>query len=174
MAVKVTRTREGGTHHNTFVVVPIKLIFQRWPGKSGSEGTRCIKGAAFSLLADGVEVTSGITPADGTVNIGITPRGQQVVVRIFGTDFQVTPLRAMPELKDIDTATMSDGDQNDDLVPITRRLEALGYNILSPSDGTMDVTVDHSILQFQVDAKIDVDSIAGPITRGKLKDQFGV
>lgn len=172
MAAKVTRTHKDAKHHNTLTVVPVKLTFQRWPGKTGSDGDRCIKNVEFKILVDDVEVTKGKTGSDGTVKVGIPP-GHNVVIRIFGTDYKVTALQAFPELKDINTATMFDGDQNDDLAPIARRLDALGYHILSPTDGTMDVTVDNSILQFQVDAKIAVDSIAGPITRGKLKDQFG-
>ena len=51
--MRVARTETGLPHRNTVVLRHLKIYFQRFPGKGGSDAERGIADVEYTLRADG-------------------------------------------------------------------------------------------------------------------------
>jgi hypothetical protein len=170
LSALVTRTAEGLEILNTLVVPTgeVRLRFQIAPGTGGGLG---ISRAQFSLLFGGEEFASGTTDANGEVGIPIQQMlSGGVVVRIFGTDYNVT---FHPKLQPVGILT---GQQ--------KRLDIMGYitgyqlgefRTASgrPDDNINGVRTQQAIMNFQTDQSLDIDGVIGPQTINALKSQVG-
>jgi hypothetical protein len=169
---RVTRTHSSSSDHNTLTVLPVRVRFQRWPGITGPEGDRCIQGIQYAVMLDGRIAGGGTTSSDGEVRISI-PLNETATLVALGTEYNITPIRSVRAMVAIDSVGLVDGSTHDDLIPVKRRLYELGYHIGMSVDNAMDINMDRSILEFQVDADIDVDGLVGPNTRTKIRDAAG-
>jgi peptidoglycan hydrolase-like protein with peptidoglycan-binding domain len=155
--MRVARTDDSQKHRNTLILPKLKVYFQRFPGKAGTDAERGIADAEYVLKVGGRTVDKGKTAADGSVTIQI-PAGQAAVLEIFGTTYNLSIIRGLEEV------TAVRGQQ--------RRLSLLGYEV-GEVDGTHAGKTDSAILNFQADTALDPDGVAGGGTRSKLTSEFG-
>lgn len=155
--MRVARTQKGLTHRNTLVLRRLKLWFQRFPGKHGTDADRGIAGADFVVRVEGRVVDKGQTGADGLVEL-LVPTGARAELEVFGTRYD---LSLHPTLEPDTEVT---GQQ--------RRLSMLGYE-LGTIDGVVGRRTDRATLNFQADQTLDADGVVGANTRARLVNQFG-
>jgi hypothetical protein len=157
MTVRAARTQKDLPHKNTLVLRKLKVYFQRYPGKEGTDADRGIADAEYVLKVAGRVVDKGKTAADGLVELSI-PAGYPAELEVFGTKYDVTIHNWMePE-------TVVLGQQ--------RRLSMLGYE-LGDVDGNFGEKTDRAALNFQADKGLEPDGIVGHNTSGQLKSVFG-
>lgn len=163
----VTRTSGGLTTLNTLVVVQFPIRFQIAPGTDSGLG---IKGAPFTLTANGVRIPadSSTTDDNGEVRIPlINLLAGPVVVNIFDTDYTVslTPAKPVDKL---------DGQQ--------QRLDVLGYMTgyqldfprKEPPDDNLDgPRTEQAIMNFQCDRNLFLDGVIGKRTKDALQTAVG-
>ncbi len=137
------------------VPVVVELFFQVYPGKSTASGTAIgIPNAGYTISTGSGTPVSGTTDAAGRVQVSLAPGGS-ATLRIFDTDFTISARNT------IEAVSTLAGQQ--------RRLAMLGYD-LGPGgvDGLRGSGTEKALVDFQVDAGLSIDAIAGSGTRTKL------
>jgi hypothetical protein len=155
--MRVARTQKGLAHRNTLGLRKLKLFFQCFPGKAGSDAQRAIAAVDYTLRIAGRVVDKGQTAADGSIEL-LLPAGLAAELEIFGTKYDLT---GTPWLEPVA-----------DVIGQQRRLSMMGYAIGNP-DGTAGEKTDRSALEFQADQGLGPDGVIGGGTRGKLTSEFG-
>ena len=155
--MRVARTQSGLSHGNTLRLRTLKVYFQRYPGKQGSDADRGIADVDYILRAAGRVVDKGKTAADGLIEM-LVPAGVPIELEIFGTKYDV---KVHPFMEPADQIQ---GQQ--------RRLSMLGYELGEP-DGLFQEKTDRATLAFQADQALQPDGVAGHGTQGKLTAEFG-
>ncbi|WNG30459.1 hypothetical protein F0U62_45470 [Cystobacter fuscus] len=140
----------------------IKIYFQRFAGKHGSDGARGIADVEYVLRIEGTVVDQGKTATDGSITVNL-PTGKSAELELFGTKY---PLRL---LGSIEPGTSTKGQQ--------QRLSLLGYEP-SSADGTLRKETDLASLQFQANTSLYPEGSLGTTglkadTCNKLISEFG-
>lgn len=157
MPMRAARTQKDLPHKNTLVLRKLKVYFQRFPGKDGTNADRGIENVDYVLKVEGRLVDKGKSAADGLVELSI-PAGFHATLEIFGTTYDVTIHNWL------EAETTTKGQQ--------QRLSMLGYE-LGDADGAFGRKVDRAALDFQADKGLEPDGIIGNTTRSRLKTEFG-
>ncbi|MBK8254161.1 MAG: peptidoglycan-binding protein [Polyangiaceae bacterium] len=155
--MRVARTQKDLPHKNTLVLRKLKVYFQRFPGKGGTDADRAINDVEYILRAGGRVIDKGKTAADGSIEM-IVPTGVPIELEVFGTKYDV---KVHPFMEAENTAK---GAQ--------RRLSMLGYELGNP-DGNVGEKTDRATLNFQADQSLEPDGVFGSNTESKLKSEFG-
>jgi len=155
--VRAARTDKSLAHHNTLVLRKLKVYFQQFPGKSGTDAERAVANIDYTLKVDGRVVDIGKTAADGSVTLNV-PAGVPCTLNALGTDYTVTMHGFL------EPVTTVFGQQ--------RRLQMLGFN-LGDVDGKVGRRTDKAFEDFQADQSLLPDGVVGGGTQGKLKTQAG-
>lgn len=155
--MRAARTQQGLPHQNTLVFRKLKVFFQRFPGKGGTDADRGISGVDYVLKVAGRVVDRGTTAADGSIELQV-PAGERIELELFGTTYEVRLRNSLERTTDVH------GQQ--------RRLSMLGYE-LGEVDGTFGEQTDFAALNFQADTSLDPDGVVGPMTRGRMTSEFG-
>lgn len=159
---KVARSASDKKSGNTIVLNRVKVMFQVFPGKKGTDDERGIKDVDYNVSV-GKTKTTGKTAADGGVEIDI-PANSKATLEIFNTEYKIKVE------KSIEAETTTKGAKS--------RLEALGYE-LGSIDNSFDEEVDRAALNFQADTDLDPVGTFGATedfntaTENKLKAEFG-
>ncbi len=159
---KAARSAKDNTKGNTIVLNRVKLLYQVFPGKKGTDAERGIKDVDYSVSIGKAKAT-GKTAADGGVELDI-PANSSASLEIFGTTYKVKVE------KTLEAETTKKGAK--------KRLEALGYEH-GPINDTMDEKTDKAALYFQADTDLNPSGTFGPPedfntdTENKLKAEFG-
>ncbi|WP_394838683.1 peptidoglycan-binding protein [Pendulispora rubella] len=135
----------------------LKIYFQLFPGKHGTDAERGVSGVDYTLKVDGRTVDQGKTAADGSVEV-LVPAGQPAELVLLGTSYD---LKIDNYLDAVGTVA---GQQ--------RRLSMLGYDV-GTIDGQWGENSDRATLDFQGDEALDPDGAAGANTQNKLRSVFG-
>lgn len=165
----ISRLVRGSGAHNTVNIPTARVIFQRAPGLA-TGNDRGIQGLAYRVMAGGVAIQNGTTPADGAIDVRVPSGGSTLELLVNGSPVASYAVRIRSAAAE--AATGIDGQQ--------RRLRMLGYHIGTTGadrvgvDNTMNVKTDRAILQFQADQQIETDGIVGSTTRGRLTTDAGV
>jgi peptidoglycan hydrolase-like protein with peptidoglycan-binding domain len=155
--MKAARTIQGLAHGNTLVLRKVKVYFQRFAGKHGTDADRGILDAEYTLKVGGRTVDKGKTAADGSVEL-LIPAEQPAELTVFGTTY------ALQIANHLESDTNLAGQQ--------RRFSMLGYELGTP-DGTWGRNSDAAALNFQGDSGLGPDGAVGANTRAKLTSTFG-
>lgn len=155
--MRAARAQKDLPHRNTLALRKLKVYFQRFPGKGGTDADRAINDVEYTLRAGGRVIDKGKTAADGSIEM-LVPAGAPVELEIFGTKYDVT---IQPWLE---PETQVKGQQ--------RRLSMLGYELGNP-DGTFGEKTDRAALNFQADQGLEPDGVVGNNTQSKLKSELG-
>lgn len=155
--MRVARTQKDLPHKNSLVLRNLKVYFQRFPGKAGSDADRAISDVEYVLRAGGRVVDKGKTAADGSIEM-LVPAGVPIELEVFGTKYDVSIHPFM------EPATTTQGAQ--------RRLSMLGYE-LGNADGVFGEKSDRAALNFQADQSLEPDGVVGHNTQSKLTSEFG-
>ena len=157
---KVARSAEDNTKGNTIVLNRVKVMFQVFPGKKGTDAERGIKDVDYTVSIGKAKAT-GKTLADGSVEMDV-PANSAAKLEIFDTEYNIKVEKA------IEAETTKKGAK--------KRLEALGYEH-GPIDDTMNIDVDRAASNFQADTDLNAEGVAtgdfNTATRNKLKSEFG-
>jgi len=169
--VFVSRFFDNLLGQNTIVVQTLPVRFQIAPGRGSGLG---IAGAPFVISAAGVEISRGVTNAEGEVGVPVIPLFVgNVTVRIFDTDYLVSLTPVTPV---------------DKLLGQEQRLDALGYftgyQITAPRRDPQPATrqeeetqpptrTESAFMNFQTDENLAVDGRFGPNTSAKLREASG-
>ncbi|HWV99924.1 MAG TPA: hypothetical protein VNZ64_09555 [Candidatus Acidoferrum sp.] len=164
----VSRLMRGSNAHNTLNSQTVEIVFQKSPGKPGTD-KRGIKDLDFQVVAGGVVVQIGRTGEDGKIQVQIT--GGKATLQLMSAGAAVAEY----------TITLR-GDAAEDVSTLLgqqRRLRLLGYQ-LGPTgadqngvDGAMNVRTDRSILNFQADNAIKFEGVVTAPTQTALTNQAG-
>jgi hypothetical protein len=157
MSMRAARTQTDLPHKNTLALRKLKVYFQRFAGKDGTDAERAINDVEYILRAGGRVIDKGKTAADGSIDM-LVPAGVPLELEIFGTKYDVA---IHPFLE---AETQVKGQQ--------RRLSMLGYE-LGRVDGTFAEKTDRAALRFQADQGLEPDGNVGNNTQSKLKSEFG-
>ncbi len=155
--MRVARTLKDLPHKNTLGLRKLKVFFQRFPGKAGTDAERGIADVEYTLRAGGRVVDKGKTAADGSIEM-LVPAGLPVELEIFGTKYDVV---IQPFLE-----------RETDVKGQQRRLSLLGYELGKP-DGNFGEKTDRAALSFQADQSLSPDGQVGANTQAKLKSELG-
>lgn len=153
----VTRSASGTATPSTLVLDVVDLFFQVYPGTTTRNGTNIgIANVSYTVQIGSNPAQTFTTNTDGRARVSI-PAGSSATVRIFDTDYVVTSRDTL------EAVTTLAGQQ--------RRLQMLGFE-LGPSgvDGNRGRRTEKAILDFQADANLSIDGIAGSNTRNQLQD----
>ena len=162
--IHLARALSELSSRNILTLRRVKLRFQIGGGTDDALG---VENATWTLTLNGRAVGNGTTGADGEVSFLISP-GETLVLNIFDTDYNI---RLHAGLQPV---TQRNGQQ--------KRLDALGYMtgylrtpIASdqPDDGTDGPRTRQSLLQFQTDETLRMDSVPGNRTRTALTNKLG-
>jgi hypothetical protein len=157
MPMRAARTEKDLPHKNTLVLRKLKIYFQRFPAKEGTDADRAINDVEYVVKVGGRVVDKGKTAADGSVEVQI-PAGFPAQLEIFGTTYDLVIHNWLEAETDVK------GQQ--------RRLSMLGYE-LGDADGTFGEKTDRAALNFQVDKGLEPDGNVGSGTRSQLKTELG-
>ena len=155
--MKFARTADGLNHRNTLVFNTVKVYFQLYPGKDGSDADRGIAGLEWKLHGGGRVVAMGTTEADGSLTVAV-PAGITTELEILGSRYTLKVVRSL------EAVTTVEGKQ--------RRLSLLGYE-LGGVDGSWGHKSNKATLNFQANRGLNPDGEVGPTTQGSLTSQFG-
>jgi hypothetical protein len=157
---KTARSANGNSRGNTIVLNRVKIMFQVFPGKKGTDAERGIPDVDFTLSI-GKAKSTGKTAADGGVEIDI-PASSEAKLEIFNTEYKVKVIRS------IEAETTKKGAKS--------RLTALGYELGAIND-TLDLDVDRATSNFQADTDLNAEGVNSgdfdTTTEAKLKSEFG-
>ncbi len=166
----ISRLVDSSTAFNTLnLPPPVPIHFQRSPGFPQGD-VRGISGLNFQVLIAGAVVQTGVTPADGKMDVRVPPGGTSTLQLMNGTT-----VVAEYEIS-IDAAALApiaqlDGQQ--------QRLRLLGYQIgHSGTDGNgidnaQNFDFERSVLDFQVDQAVLPDANVTPALQGQLTARAG-
>ncbi len=167
--MRVARTLKGLNHRNTLVLRKLKLYFQCFPGKHGSDEQRGIGGVDYVLKVGGRVVDKGKTGPDGSVEVSI-PAEPPATLEIFGTTY---------DLQMINFLNSMDGDNPTADMGFQQRLSMLGYHVGS-IDGDWGNKSARAAANFQTDEGLEVNGlqvsdnvIRATGTPSKLQSTFG-
>jgi peptidoglycan hydrolase-like protein with peptidoglycan-binding domain len=154
---------------NTLNVRTMEVFFQKSPGVSEGDN-RGIPGLEYRVMSDGRQTQSGTTGDDGLVAVQCRPNTETVLeLMVAGSPV------AQYKLTFRDTPFEPDSS----FIGIQRRLRTLGYQLGAAGDthdgvdNAMGRRTDKAIQDFQIDAGLAFDSIAGDGTRSELSDAVG-
>jgi hypothetical protein len=155
----VSRAAKGLQNKNKLRAHKVKLYFQRFPGKIGTDAERAVTDTpAYKVTIDGVAAQWGKLGVDGSVECYI-PAGSKVILETLGSTYELKPLAGI--------------EAHDTLEGCQRRLALLGY-YESAVDNKYGGRVDAATLDFQADNGLDPDGeLLVASTYNKLKSVFG-
>ena len=146
-----SKSGSGTTHGNTAVIHKIKICFQVFPGKLGTDAQRGIPDVPYEVEmvdSSGIGLKStGKTAKDGSIELNIL-EGETAILTIFDTDYPITVKKSFSPL------TSSIG--------VKQRLSLLGYYNV-PWQGNIpnwngdDKANAIAVLNYQADSSINVD-----------------
>ena len=141
----------------TVAPVIVEVFFQVYPVKQTHDGTAIgIPNVPYTITTAGSSSpVSNSTDANGRIQVALAP-GSTATLHIFDTDFLIT---ARETLEAVNTLA---GQQ--------RRLQMLGFD-LGPTDvdGLRGARTEKALLDFQADAGLGIDGVAGSGTRTRLR-----
>lgn len=171
MSFFLSRLTPDSKSFNTLNLRLVEIFFQKSPGKDKGD-KRGIKGLKYRVISHGVSTLERETGEDGRVEMHI--QGDQSTLQILWDG------RVVAEY----IVTISDADLESEttLVGQQRRLRILGYHLghegndQNGVDGKKRLETERSILDFQVDHGLTINSINGEAdqpTQARLKAEVG-
>jgi hypothetical protein len=156
---QVSRAAKGMQNKNKLRAHKVKIYFQRFPGKIGTDAERAVTDTpAYKIIIDGVAAQWGKLEADGSVECYI-PVGSKVLLESLGTTYELKPLAGI--------------EAHNTLEGCQRRLSLLGYYDAAVNNKYGERT-DAATLDFQADNGLDPDGkLNVATTYDKLKSVFG-
>lgn len=158
-------SRATGSALNTVNRRRVKLFFQRFAGTNAASG---IQDLAFSVTINGGPAITGVTPADGKIEM-LLGAGDTAQLNILGSTYNVSllvgGLHPVAELR-----------------AVQQRLNMLGYNagalqadntaaVTGGIEGQSTIETELAITNFQSDNDpLFIDAIAGPNTQTRLRN----
>jgi len=163
----ISRLTNLANFFNTLNTRTVRIIFQKSPGKKGSD-KRGIKNLDFQVVKSGAVIQSGQS-VDGIIDMLVRGGSSTLQIMVNGApvaDYEVTIRSAAVE-------------GNDQLVGRQKRLRMLGYQI--GHDGAagngvgapFNAAMDRSILEFQGDKDKKMDGTLDAATAGQLATDAG-
>jgi hypothetical protein len=155
----VSRAAKGLQNKNKLRAHKVKIYFQRFPGKIGSDAERAVTDTpAYKVIIDGVAAQWGKLESDGSVECYL-PAGCKVLLETLGSTYELKPLAGI--------------EAHDTLKGCQRRLALLGYYD-AVVDDKYGKRTDTSTLDFQADNGLEPDgNLLVATTYDKLKSVFG-
>lgn len=166
---RVARQHNAGAGHNTLNTRTIELYFQRSPGVAQGDD-RGIVGLEYRITSDGQEVARGTTASDGKIDVPLRPNTAMVLEIMHAGALQARYNLAIND---------NPFEPANTFLGVQRRLRQLGYQLGTAGpghdgvDNQMGPRTDKAIQDFQVDAGMAFDSIAGDGTQRALSDEVG-
>src|SRR5690349_18823423 len=90
---RAARSASGNTRGNTIVLNRVKVLFQVFPGKFGTDAERAIAAVDYRVVI-GKAKSTGKTAADGGVDLDI-PTGETAHLEIFDTTYDIKVIKAI-------------------------------------------------------------------------------
>ncbi len=146
-----SKSGSGTTHGNTAVIQKLKICFQVFPGKLGTDAQRGIPDVPYEVEmidSSGIGLKStGKTAQDGSIELNI-PEGEKAILTIFDTDYLITAKKGLVPI----TSTIG----------IKQRLSLLGYYNVpwlgsTPNWNADDKATALAVLNYQADSGINAD-----------------
>jgi putative peptidoglycan binding protein len=140
----------------------VEIHLQRSPGVSDDRG---IEGLDFKVEAEGQELQTGTTAADGKIEVQLA--GDETTLTLLYEDAPVAVYRVTQRAEEPEEVTLVRGQQ--------RRLRGRGYPIGEGGpesdgvDGLAGPRTSRAILEFQADEGLAMDGIVGSKTQGALE-----
>jgi hypothetical protein len=166
----ISRLVSGSAAVNTISLPPpVPIHFQRSPDFPAGD-IRGIDGMDFQVFSNGAVIQTGRTGNDGKIDVRVPPGGSSIVKLLFNgavvAEYEVTVDAGA--FAAVNTVT---GQQ--------QRLRTLGYQIghLGPEgngvDGNQRLEFERSVLEFQADQGLVIDSVVGAVTGPRLTTRAG-
>ncbi len=146
-----SKSGSGAAHGNTVVIQKIKICFQVFPGKHGTDAQRGIPDVPYEVEmidSSGIGLKStGKTAKDGSIELNI-PEGEKAILTIFDTEYLITAKKGFVPVTS--------------LIGIKQRLSLLGYYNVpwqgsSPNWNADDKATALAVLNYQADSGINTD-----------------
>lgn len=154
----VARAHHGAQNKNHLRVKRVKMYFQRFPGKIGTDNERAVdSNPTYAVKLNGKSVQNGQLEDDGSLEL-VVPGGAKVELEIFGTTYKIDLLQSM--------------EPHDTLLGQQRRLQLLGYYEYAVDDKHGPRT-DAAILDFQAANGLDPNGQLDANTVNKIKSVVG-
>jgi len=140
----------------------VEIRLQRSPGVADERG---IEGLAFKVEAEGQELQTGTTAADGKIEVQLA--GDETTLTLLYEDVAVAVYRVNQRAEEPEAVNLLTGQQ--------RRLRGRGYPIGESGvgsdgvDGLAGARTARAILEFQADSNLVMDGIVGSKTQGALE-----
>jgi len=140
----------------------VEIHLQRSPGLADDRG---IEGLDFKVEAEGQELQTGTTPADGKIEVQLA--GDETTLTLLYQDAPIAIYRVDQRAEEAEDVTLVRGQQ--------RRLRGRGYPIGESGpdsdgvDGLAGPRTTRAILEFQADSALVMDGIVGSKTQGALE-----
>jgi outer membrane protein OmpA-like peptidoglycan-associated protein len=135
------RLTSGSPCEGVKKIVTFKVVFQRFPGKGGTDADRGIGGVPYTLRVTGLPDKTDKTDPDGTVKV-VMPADSAAILEILGSSYNLSPRDSIEALNTIQG--------------VQRRLDMLGYHP-GAIDGAVGTDTDDSVLKLQADNNKDTD-----------------
>ncbi len=171
MSFFLSRLTPDSTFHNTLNLRTAEIYLQKSPGKDKGD-KRGIKGLKYRVISEGVTTPEKETGEDGKVEMHV--RGGRATIHILW--------EGKPVAEYIVTISDADLESETTLLGQQRRLRILGYHLghegndRNGVDGEKRMETERSILDFQVDHGLTINSINGEAdqpTQTRLKTEVG-
>jgi len=154
--------REATAAYNAVNVQSVLVFIHRCPGLPRNEN-RGVQGVQFRITTDGVEVSTGTTPASGEVRVRL-PAGRTTVLHAMGTEYEVSRLANLHP--------------TEEYRGVQQRLEMLGHhagalhgdNRRADPYNNPSSDIELSILDFQADHNLFTDGKFGPRSQSALRN----
>lgn len=166
----VARLEPSSTAVNTLnLPPPVPIHFQMSPDFPGV-APRGIQGMSFQVTVGGIVISIGTTPADGRIDVRV-PAGGRATVQLLRAGAVMAEYEVRVDATALTAVTGVQGQQE--------RLRMLGYQIGHSGaggngiDGTQNVQLERSILDFQADQGQFPDGNVDAVTQGNLTARAG-
>ncbi|MEZ6234614.1 MAG: peptidoglycan-binding domain-containing protein [Phycisphaerales bacterium] len=165
----IARLHSGSSSHNTFNIRTIEIFLQKSAGVDEGDD-RGIEGLAYRVTSDGNDVLRGTTEADGKIAVPFRPNTAMVLELLH---------EGNPVARYNLHINQNPFEPDSELIGLQRRFRQLGYQLGNAGDardgidGEMGRRTDKAIQDFQIDAGLAFDSVAGDNTKAALNDAVG-
>lgn len=160
-AVAARLVREATAAYNAINVPSVLVFIHRCPGLPRNQN-RGVQGLQFRITTDGIEVSTGRTPASGEIRIRL-PAGRRTILHVMGTEYEMSRLANLHP--------------NTEYRGVQQRLEMIGHHVgtLHGDNRRADTynnpssDIELSILDFQADNNLFTDGNFGPNSQARLR-----
>jgi hypothetical protein len=154
--------QEATDAYNAVNVPSVWMFVHRCPGLPRHEN-RGVRGLEYRITSDGVEVSTGTTPASGEIRVRI-PVGRTTILHVMGTEYEVSRLANLHP--------------TEEYRGVQQRLEMLGHHVgaLHGDNRRADTynnpssEIELSMLDFQADHNLFTDAKFGPRSQTALRN----